>query len=405
MQIAASSLWGGGLLYINNLAEDFAMKYMRLFTVFFFFCVSCASCINTDDTVTPTITSTPSNVNPTITSTLSTTPHSDFISFNAIKESGTYIAFLPTDCLRNYQNCSLSAIYSPDIYQKEMASPLVWEPSGQKFVILTNLRENQDLTIGTFTDGTLERFTIETSDREDCPIWSPNGKIILFTKEVYTNGEYQSELWTINGDGTNPRFLTKGNCGSWSPDGQQIIYSIYSSDQSISQKIYVINFSDTTLGEPSYIKTGLDYIGKIFYSPDGKNIAFEGVKEEKWSIYLINTDGSGFLELTPMFPDAISPVWSPNGQKIAFTAHSSQLEPSEIYTIDTNGTNLINISNSPVWDDSYPSWAPDNSMIVFMSQRETDFSNIYVVNSDGTGLKKLTEDDNKIECMYPNWQP
>lgn len=376
------------------------MKSIWLLMLFFLFSTSCTSHI-----LPPTLTPLPNNADTTATSTPSTTPNNEYIAFDVVKGSDTYVAFLPAVCLRNYQDCFQSIIYSPDVYQKEMASSLAWEAKGQQFVTITNLSGSQDLTIGTFTNGILERFTIETPDREDCPIWSPNGQKILFTKEVQNNGEYASELWVINSDGSNPRFLTKGSCGSWSPDSQHIIYSIYSGDKTIAQKIYIIDFLDATLKETSYITTDLDYIGKAIYSPDGKKIAFEGIKNERWSIYLINTDGSEFLELTPMLPDVTSPVWSPNGQKLAFIAHSSRLEPSEIYVIDTNGTNLINISNSPTWDDGYPSWSPDNSMMVFMSQRDTGFFNIYAVSIDGIGLKRLTEADSTIEFMYPNWQP
>lgn len=375
-------------------------KFIRLFILFLLFSTSCAS--------HPTLTPKPSNsADISATSASSTTSNGEYIALNVFKESDTYIAFLPAACLRSYQNCSQSTIYSPDVYQKEMVSPLAWDPKGQQFVILTNLSGNQDISIGAFANGKPERFTIETPQREDCPIWSPNGQTILFTKEVQGNGEYQSELWTINGDGSNSRFLTNGNCGDWSPDGQHIVYSIYSVDQTISRKIYVLDLSATSSDKPSYITltTDLDYIGKTIYSPDGKKIAFEGFKNERWSIYLMNINGSEFLELTPMLPDATSPVWSPNGQKLAFITHSSHLEPGEIYVIDANGTNLINISNSPTWNDSYPSWSPDNSMVVFMSQGDTGFSNIYVVNSNGTELKKLTKANSDIEFMYPVWQP
>lgn len=376
------------------------MKSIRLLILLMLFSTSCTSHIPT-----PTLAPLSNNADTTATSAPSTTPNNEYIAFDVVKESDTYVAFLPAVCLRNYQDCFQSIIYSPDVYQKEMASSLAWEVKGQQFVTITNLSGNQDLTIGSFAGGILKRFTIETPDREDCPIWSPNGQTILFTKEVQNNGEYISELWVINSDGTSPRFLTKGSCGRWSPDSQHIIYSTYSGDKTIDQKIYVIDVSDATLVKTSYLTTDLDYIGNAIYSPDGKKIAFEGVKDERWSIYLINTNGSEFSELTPMLPDATSPVWSPNGQNLAFIAHSSHSEPGEIYVIDINSTNVINISNSPTWDDGYPSWSPDSSMIVFMSQRETGFFNIYVVNIDGTGLKRLTKADSTIEFMYPNWQP
>jgi Tol biopolymer transport system component len=54
-----------------------------------------------------------------------------------------------------------------------------------------------------------------------------------------------------------------------------------------------------------------------------------------------------------------------------------------------------------MWD-SLPSWSPDNSKIVFESNRDGKFE-IYVMDSDGSGQTRLT--NNTAEDYYPDWGP
>lgn len=76
--------------------------------------------------------------------------------------------------------------------------------------------------------------------------------------------------------------------------------------------------------------------------------------------------------------------WSPDGRWIALTQMGQWYE---IYRVNADGTNLINLTNHPAWD-SAPAWSPDGAQIAFTSSR--DGGGIYVMNADGTGVFKLT---------------
>jgi len=86
-----------------------------------------------------------------------------------------------------------------------------------------------------------------------------------------------------------------------------------------------------------------------------------------------------------------SPSWSPDGRKIAFVSNRRGGDLENIYVMNANGTNPVNLTNHLGFDDS-PSWSPDGRKIAFRSffRERPGGSKIYVINSDGTNLVKLT---------------
>lgn len=97
-------------------------------------------------------------------------------------------------------------------------------------------------------------------------------------------------------------------------------------------------------------------------------------------------------------------VGSPDG-RIAFTSRRDG--NGEIYVIDADGTGLTRLTNDP-GEDWGPSWSPDGQKIAFESQRPYDGNvrngDIYVMNADGTGLTILTDDPNLSDPITSsNW--
>ena len=72
--------------------------------------------------------------------------------------------------------------------------------------------------------------------------------------------------------------------------------------------------------------------------------------------------------------------------------------------INSDGTGLINLTNG-VGDNREPSWSPDGTLILFGSDRDKtqdlDF-NIHVMDADGRNVRKLTSMPSRERL--PEWR-
>jgi Tol biopolymer transport system component len=70
--------------------------------------------------------------------------------------------------------------------------------------------------------------------------------------------------------------------------------------------------------------------------------------------------------------------------------------------IDTAlSSEAVNVTNHPA-NDPYPTWSPYGTQIAFSSNRDGN-EEIYVMNADGIGLRRLTNDP--LPDDVPAWQP
>jgi Tol biopolymer transport system component len=79
----------------------------------------------------------------------------------------------------------------------------------------------------------------------------------------------------------------------------------------------------------------------------------------------MNPDGTGITRLTDRGAK-FDPSWSPDGSRIAFVGAAAPYPyNSEIYTMNADGSDLVNLTNSPS-SDGDPDWSPDGRKIVFV---------------------------------------
>jgi tol-pal system beta propeller repeat protein TolB len=107
--------------------------------------------------------------------------------------------------------------------------------------------------------------------------------------------------------------------------------------------------------------------------------------DQSWRIYVMNADGSGAAALSPEGLGDTAPIWSPDGQKIAFV--SQRDGNREVYIMDANcaslpagcGQNAVNVTRHPA-DDWTPAWSPDGKRLAFSSIREGNWE-IFVLDT------------------------
>jgi oligopeptide transport system substrate-binding protein len=134
------------------------------------------------------------------------------------------------------------------------------------------------------------------------------------------------------------------------------------------------------------------------WSPDGKKIAYVTADSSyNRKIYVMNSDGTGVTYLT----DGYDPDWSPDGQKLVFATLRDG--NAEIYVMAANGSNLQRLTIEPQ-SDSMPSWSPDGSTIVFHSERfyvyDAIFPGLFRMDPNGANVTSLIAD---LYAENPDW--
>jgi TolB protein len=286
---------------------------------------------------------------------------------------------------------------------------------------------------------------------------TPPQGLIAFTADTDEYGH--DDLYVINGDGTGLRPVAEdvshASIGTWSPDGRRIAFSL-------GDRIEIVDLDTrnrTIVVESPNLPT------QPHWSPDGTSLVF--VEDPDYGdpcgyivcnpeIYRVRVDGSGFTRLTnhPGYWD-LQPVWSGDGNRIAFYASRPEVFTYEFYSIRSDGSDLVQLTDSNphgnlVWvpntdvisyiddvrnvdsedpisfelflvtaDGGRPqrltdqsmdmsilgdfAWSPDGSRLAYVGYGDDLQLDVYTVDSDGTNELQLTEDHSDARSL--SWSP
>jgi Tol biopolymer transport system component len=88
--------------------------------------------------------------------------------------------------------------------------------------------------------------------------------------------------------------------------------------------------------------------------------------------------------------------------KIAYSARAHYSGEHDIFTMNEDGSEGVNLTNTPEIMESDPAWSADGSRIAF-SSTDGSGNDIWVMNSDGSGQTRLTSDPG--EEWGADWSP
>jgi uncharacterized protein YwbE len=141
--------------------------------------------------------------------------------------------------------------------------------------------------------------------------------------------------------------------------------------------------------------------GQPVWSPDGNRIAFGSLRSGFPDVWVMNANGTGLFNVTASPSDDFSPSWSPNGKEIAFDSDRSG--NMDVWAIRPTGSGLRQLTTSTA-DDSFPRWSPDGTKLTFTSDRTYGEDNVWVMNAGGTGQVALTKTGSAVDELS-DWQP
>ena len=233
---------------------------------------------------------------------------------------------------------------------------------------------------------------------------------------VFTRG---GVLHRVEADGSGLKSLNNqaGRLAKGSPDGTRIIFA--QGDQ-----VATVRPDGTDL--QVLTSEGINWYPE--YSPDMSKIAFASNRDGDWELYVMNADGSNETRITNRVGEDSMPNWSPDGStiyymystnddikiwridpdgnnpsavstgtgydayptvntagtKILFARNAGASGEQELFTMDTNGANLVELANGSASQAEFaPEWSADGSKVVYFGRPASGPDQIRMCDSDG----------------------
>ncbi|HSG00891.1 MAG TPA: protein kinase, partial [Vicinamibacterales bacterium] len=196
------------------------------------------------------------------------------------------------------------------------------------------------------------------------PVWSPDGRYLYFA----SNRGGTMNLWRVPIDQSSGEVLGEAQPMTtpalWSGqfsitrDGSAIVYASLNWRSTLMRAPFDPVRGELT-GPPVILRRGTRPIRDHELSPDGQWVAITeaGAQED---LFLLRVDGSEYRRLTDDEARDRAPVWSPDGQRIAF--YSDRGGTYQLWTARPDGSDfvqLIDLARST----NFPSWSPDGTRL------------------------------------------
>ncbi|MDE0317174.1 MAG: hypothetical protein OXM61_20015 [Candidatus Poribacteria bacterium] len=275
------------------------------------------------------------------------------------------------------------------------------------------------------------RQLTDTPFWDTSPRWSPDGKHIIFMRDLGPAGEQQAQqvdIFIIHADGSNERRLTHHPLNDvflcWSPDGSHIAFS---GRRSGNGEIHIMEIASGDIRQLTKNNPDEEYSSKPSWSPDGQHIVHEQVIAGGGRhIYITNIDGKNtrpFLKGDqPHFVgDTViskyTPLWSPDGKHVMYFEDHLRYEPDRVVrlanhliVVDKNGSNPKKLKILKSWWIGTACWAANGTQILFSALpngfnekvNASNKLNIYRYHLSTGKITQITDTPNHKDSS-PDW--
>jgi len=242
--------------------------------------------------------------------------------------------------------------------------------------------------------------------------WSPDGTRVVFHKrtafqfptwkKTYSKNEnYELTLTGImpQFESTGTRFVFVGR----PPAGSVVDSSIMVARSGTNEGAVIYSNKSLNVMGPSWSMAGDKIIFGVgtfnaFYNGfHGQFLKPEDRSEGGAQIAIVNSDGSGYRELTKGAANNSFPSMAPDGKRFVYRTFGPDGQGLRIMNIETGAvTKLID------GYDNFPLWSPRGDLIMFSRIVDNDYE-IFTVKPDGTDVKRLTNSHGNDAHMA--WSP
>jgi len=283
--------------------------------------------------------------------------------------------------------------------------------NGEKILfILSHDRKKKKYSIWVMnSDGTNQVELISEDSLLGFPVWSPDGSQIAFSSDK--TGEY--EIYLIDVNEKTYKKLTDTPISkspmAFFPDGKKIIFISCKVDKDATGyykkyrdfDICTIDIDGKNLKKLTNTHMPPSEFPKLSLSPDGEKIVYNDFYNDNYEIFIMDKDGNNKKRLTYNSVNDVVPIWSPDGKKIAYVSDGM------LYLMDPDGKNQVKLTDKSQCYVSYGVWSPDSKKIAFVGIVEEMHclqDDIYTIDIDGKNLKNLTNTPDWDETR-PSWRP
>lgn len=251
-------------------------------------------------------------------------------------------------------------------------------------------------------EGTNQRRMTDNPAGDGFAALSPNGKKILFDSNrnrAPAEPVNTSDLFVMDTSGGEQTLLTRGSSATWSPDSKWIAFHASASGTGLPLRtdpgsatsdsdIFAANVDDLLAGAAAPRN-----LTRNWTEPAGQRIRV-----------------------------ADDPDWSPDGQRIVFTAHDAGDNPpqppflsnsAEIYALDPAGTGpperltytSVPGDDKPDEEERSPAWSADGTRIVYSCRIGGGAADFELCVTDAAGTTRVQLTNNTVPDLTPTFSP
>lgn len=168
--------------------------------------------------------------------------------------------------------------------------------------------------------------------------------------------------------------------------GEQGVFATRISYVSKANGRYSLQVADSDGFNPQTVVSSVEPIISPVWSPDGTRLAYVSFEKKKPIVYVQSLVSGQRTVLANFKGNNSAPSWSPDGKRLALVL--TYAANSQIYSINADGTGLQQLTRTSAIDTE-PTWSPDGRYIYFTSDRGGS-PQIYRMSTSGGDASRVT---------------